>query len=98
MYRRKSKSPVFYHFQSVTANGVSDMAIFSGRVMLQKSITWLSLRLSLFQMKLIEAIKLVGKNGGYVYIMDIATGIPYISETLSKDVTNEVKTQLNSMK
>lgn len=50
------------------------------------------------QVKLLEAIKIVGKNGNYVYIMDIATGIPYISETLSKDVTNEVKTQLNSMK
>lgn len=44
--------------------------------------------------KVQQAIKLVGKNGGYVYIMDISAGIPYISETLSKDVTNEVKMQL----
>ena len=41
--------------------------------------------------KLVEAIKLVGKNGGYVYIMDVSAGIPYISETLSKDVTADVK-------
>ena len=50
------------------------------------------------QMKIMEAIKMVGKNGGYVYIMDVATGIPYISDTLSKDVTGDVKNQLNSMK
>ena len=48
--------------------------------------------------KLVEAIKLVGKNGGYVYIMDVSSGIPYISETLSKDVTADVKAQLNKMK
>ena len=48
--------------------------------------------------KLVEAIKLVGKNGGDVYIMDVSAGIPYISETLSKDVTADVKAQLNKMK
>ena len=41
--------------------------------------------------KLVEAIKAVGKAGGYVYIMDVTSGIPYISDTLSKDVTAEVK-------
>lgn len=45
--------------------------------------------------KIVEAIKAVGKAGGYVYIMDVTSGIPYISETLSKDVTAEVKAQLN---
>lgn len=50
------------------------------------------------QTKLQNAIKAVGKNGGYVYIMDLAAGIPYISETLSKDVTAEVKAELNKMK
>ena len=45
--------------------------------------------------KLVEAIKAVGKAGGYVYIMDVTSGIPYISETLSKDVTAEVKAQRN---
>jgi len=45
--------------------------------------------------KLLNAIKAVGKAGGYVYIMDIGSGVPYISDTLSKDVTAEVKAQLN---
>jgi len=44
--------------------------------------------------KLLEAIKAVGQDGGYVYIMDMGSGIPYISSTLSKDVTAEVKTKL----
>ena len=48
--------------------------------------------------KLVNAIKEVGKTGGYVYIMDVSAGIPYISDTLSKDVTAEVKAQLNKMK
>ena len=47
------------------------------------------------QQRIIDAIKAVGKAGGYVYIMDVAQGIPYISDTLSKDVTAEVKAQLN---
>ncbi len=50
------------------------------------------------QAKIITAIKNVGKNGGYVYIMDMASGIPYISDTLSKDVTAEVKAELNKIK
>ena len=41
--------------------------------------------------KLVDAIKAVGKAGGYVYIMDVTSGIPY----LSKDVTAEVKAELN---
>lgn len=48
--------------------------------------------------KLQNAIKNVGKAGGYVYIMDITSGIPYISDTLSKDVTAEVKAELNKLK
>ena len=48
--------------------------------------------------KLINAINNVGKAGGYVYIMDKATGIPYISESLSKDVTADVKAELNKLK
>ena len=48
--------------------------------------------------KLVNAIKEVGKTGGYVYIMDVSSGIPYINDTLSKDVTAEVKTQLNKLK
>ena len=48
--------------------------------------------------KLVDAIKAVGKAGGYVYIMDVSAGIPYISDTLSKDVTADVKAELAKMK
>ena len=44
--------------------------------------------------KVDDAIKAVGQAGGYVYIMDIAGGVPYISTTLSTDVTAEVKAKL----
>ena len=48
--------------------------------------------------KLQNAIKNVGKAGGYVYIMDLSSGIPYISDTLSKDVTADVKAEPNKLK
>lgn len=48
--------------------------------------------------KLVDAIKAVGKAGNYVYIMDISSGIPYISDTLSEDVTSKVKAELNKTK
>ena len=44
--------------------------------------------------KVIKAIEQVGKTGNYVLVMDIASGIPYISTTLSTDVTAQVKTKL----
>ena len=44
--------------------------------------------------KVLDAIKAVGQAGGYVYIMDDAGGIPYISTTLSTDVTAQVKAKL----
>lgn len=44
--------------------------------------------------KVVSAIKEVGQAGGYVYIMDMSSGIPYISTTLSTDVTAQVKTKL----
>ncbi len=44
--------------------------------------------------KVTAAIKAVGNEGGYVYIMDVTSGIPFINETLSKDVTVEVKAKL----
>ena len=44
--------------------------------------------------KVLDAIKAVGQAGGYVYIMDLSGGIPYISTTLSTDVTPQVKTKL----
>ncbi len=44
--------------------------------------------------KVLDAIKAIGQQGGYVYIMDLTGGIPYISTTLSKDITPEVKAKL----
>ena len=44
--------------------------------------------------KITKAIKEVGVAGGYLYIFDVASGIPYISETLSTDVTAQVKAKL----
>ena len=44
--------------------------------------------------KVVEAIKQVGQAGGYVYIMELPGGIPYISTTLSTDVTAQVKAKL----
>jgi len=46
------------------------------------------------QTKVIDAIKAVGQEGGYVYIMEMGAGIPYISTTLSTDVTAQVKAKL----
>lgn len=45
--------------------------------------------------KVSTAIQNVGKNGGYIYIMDTSSGIPYISQTLSTDVTEDVKKEMN---
>ena len=44
--------------------------------------------------KVVDAIKAVGQTGGYVYIMEMGAGIPYISTTLSTDVTAQVKQKL----
>ena len=44
--------------------------------------------------KVLDAIKAVGDAGGYVYIMEMGAGIPYISSTLSSDVTAQVKAKL----
>ena len=44
--------------------------------------------------KVLDAIKKVGTEGGYVYIMEMGAGIPYISTTPSTDVTAQVKTKL----
>ena len=51
-------------------------------------------KMQVIQTKVIDAIKQVGQAGGYVYIMDIAGGVPYISTTLSTDVTAQVKAKL----
>jgi len=44
--------------------------------------------------KVMAAVKEVGTAGGYVYIMDTSSGIPYISQTLSTDVTAQIKSKL----
>ena len=45
--------------------------------------------------KIEDAIKAVGQEGGYVYIFDLnSTNIPFVSETLSTDVTAAVKAKL----
>lgn len=44
--------------------------------------------------KINQAIEEIGKTGGFVYIMDTTAGIPYISKTLSVDVTKQLKKKL----
>ncbi len=44
--------------------------------------------------KVLDAIKEIGQQGNYVYIMDLTGGIPYISTTLSTDITSQVKAKL----
>lgn len=44
--------------------------------------------------KLLKAIKEVGTEGGYLYIFDLGSGIPFINETMSTDVTEQVKAKL----
>ena len=51
-------------------------------------------RMQVITAKVLDAIKQVGTAGNYVYIMDLTSGIPYISTTLSTDVTAEVKKKL----
>lgn len=47
------------------------------------------------QKLIMDAVKKVGEAGGYVYIVDVSTGsIPYVSPTLSTDVTADIKKAL----
>ncbi len=43
--------------------------------------------------KLMNAITAVGKTGGYLYIMDIAS-VLYVNDAISEDVTAKVKAEL----
>ncbi len=47
--------------------------------------------------KVRQAIDTVGKSGGYVYIIELGS-VLYVNETISKDLTSEVKAQLAKMK
>ncbi len=51
-------------------------------------------KLQLISEKVSAAVKELGAAGGYVYVMDATSGIPYISETLSTDITAQVKSKL----
>ena len=51
-------------------------------------------RMQAITTKVLDAIKSVGEAGGYVYIMDLTGGIPFISSPLSTDVTAQVKAKL----
>jgi outer membrane protein len=51
-------------------------------------------KMQLIADKVREAVKAIGDAGNYVYIMDTTSGIPYISTTLSTDVTAEIKKKL----
>lgn len=46
------------------------------------------------QEKALKAIKSVGEDGGYVCIFDVYGSVPYVSATLTTDVTGEVKAKL----
>ena len=45
--------------------------------------------------KVLAVVKKIGEEGGYVYIVDTSAGvIPYVSTTLSTDITAQVKKEL----
>ena len=50
-------------------------------------------KMQAIQTKILDAIKAVGQAGQYIYIME-NNSLPYISTTLSTDVTAQVKTKL----
>ena len=51
-------------------------------------------KMNVITTKVLDAIKAVGESGNFVYIMEIGAGIPFISTTLSTDVTAQVKAKL----
>ena len=52
-------------------------------------------KIQAIQEKVINAVKKVGDEGGYVYIMDTSSGaVPFISTKLSTDVTPDLKKAL----
>lgn len=51
-------------------------------------------KMQLISDKIKAAVKAIGEAGGYVYIMDATSGIPYISSSLSKDISADLKTKL----
>ena len=51
-------------------------------------------KLITIQKTLRDALDVVGSEGGFVCIFDIASGIPYISKSLCEDVTMKVRAKL----
>ena len=52
-------------------------------------------KMEVIQTKILAAIKKIGEAGGYIYVVDTSTGaIPYVNESLSTDITAQLKTEL----
>lgn len=52
-------------------------------------------KMQVIQQLVLDALKKIGDKDGYVYIVDVSTGaIPYVSTSLSKDITPELKAAL----
>ena len=50
-------------------------------------------KMQAIQTKVLDAIKAVGQAGGFTYVVEMGS-LPYISTTLSTDITAQVKTKL----
>ena len=52
-------------------------------------------KLGAIQEKVLAAVKKVGEAGGYVYVVDVSSGvIPFVNTALSTDITAEVKKEV----
>ena len=52
-------------------------------------------KMEVITLKVQAAIKKIGENGGYIYVVDISGGaIPFVNETLSTDVTAQLRSEL----
>jgi outer membrane protein len=52
-------------------------------------------KMSAINEKVLAAVKKVGEEGGYVYVVDINTGaIPFVNSQLSTDVTAQIKKEV----
>ena len=52
-------------------------------------------KMSVISEKVLAVVKKIGEDGGYVYIVDTSAGvIPYVSTTLSTDISDQVKKEL----
>ena len=51
-------------------------------------------KMAVISQKIEAAIKEVGTAGGFIYIFDMTAGIPFINESMSTDVSAQVKAKL----